>query len=254
MPIVLPKTPIKPTSDNPRSLLLYGPEKVGKTQFVSELEGALLIDLENGSEFVEAMKIPISDLKQLNEISEQILKEGQPYEYIAIDSITELEDWLEWEATIDYMNSLQGKRFNRISEEMGWRPKAPKEEPPLLPRNQWRSVLTLPEGAGYMWLRLAFKRWDSKIKKLAKHIIYIGHMRDKIEVKDGVNVSAKELDLTGKLRRMACQSVDAVGYMFRNRENQLKISFTHNEELAVGTRCPHLKGVVIDADWKKIFV
>lgn len=254
MAITLPKAPIKPTSENPSSLLLYGLEKVGKTQFASELPGALIIDLENGSKFIEAMKMQVSDLKQLQEIGEAIMNEGRPYKYIFIDTITELEDWLEWEATIDYMGSLQGKRYNRVTEEMGWRPKGPKDEPPTLPREQWKSVLSLPDGAGYMWLRLAFKRWDGKLKKLAEHIIYLGHMRDKIDTKDGITVTAKELDLTGKLRRMACQSADAVGYMFRGKDNQLKISFMHNEELAVGTRCPHLKGTIIDADWKNIFI
>lgn len=255
MSIILPKKAIEPESDNPRSLLLYGPEKVGKTEFASQLSNSLLIDLEDGSDFVSAMKIKVNSLAELQAVGEAIVKEKCPYERVIIDSITELEDWLEWEATTDYMSSVQGKWFNRSADKDTWRPRTPGDTPPLLPRDQWRSVLSLENGAGYLWLRVAFKRWHNKIKKLAPHIIYLGHMRDKIENKDGIEVTSKELDLTGKVRRIACQSVDAVGYMFRDNEGKLMISFVHSSELAVGTRAAkHLKGQIVEANWNNIFV
>jgi hypothetical protein len=254
MSIILPKTKIAVEGDNPRSILLYGPEKVGKTVFASSLEGALLIDLEDGSDYVEAMKLKVNNLNELQQVGGQILKENCPYKYVIVDSLTELESWLEWEATEDYMNSVIGRWFNRTVDKDTWRPTRPKETPPTLPREEWKSVLSLGDGAGYLWLRIAFKRWHAKIKKLAPHIIYIGHMRDKIENKEGIEVTSKELDLTGKVRRIACQSVDAIGYMFRDKSGNLKISFVNNEELASGSRNEHLKGKIIDADWKNIFV
>lgn len=254
MNIILPKEPIKVSSENPRSILLYGPEKVGKTSFAAELEGALLIDIEDGADFVEAKKIKALNIQEFEAIGNAIVKEGCPYPYIIVDSITELEGWIEWEATKDYMTSVQGKRFNRKTEEMGWRPSAAQPEPPLLPESQWKSVLSLERGAGYLWLRLSFKQWHNRIKKLAPHIIYLGHLKDKIINKEGLEVSVNDIDLTGKVKHIACQSVDAVGYMFRDKDSKLKISFVHSEELAAGTRTPHLRGKIIDADWKNIFI
>lgn len=254
MTIVLPDKPIEPTSTDPNSILIYGPPKVGKTDFASQLPNSILLDLENGSDFVSAMKMKVSDLGELQQIGEAIVAKGRPYKYAIVDTITELEDWLEHEATMDYMNSVQGKWFNRAVTKDEWRPKGPKDVPPLLPKDKWRSVLSLPDGAGYLWLWIAFKRWMNKLEKLADHIVYFGHVRDKIEIKDGIEVSTKDLDLTGKVRRIACQNVDAVGYMFRDGEGDLKISFVHTEGLAAGTRSKHLIGKVVDADWKQIFL
>jgi hypothetical protein len=251
MSIKLPKAPIKPDHMNPGSMILYGPVKVGKTTFVSELDGVLLLDLENGSDFVEAMKLKINNLSELGQVGNSIVEEKFPYKYIAIDSITKLEEWLEWEATELYMSSPQGQAFNRIE---NYRPSSPKDKAPLLPRKDWISVLTLAHGSGYLWLRIAFKRWFDKLNKLAPHIIYIGHLRDKIVEKMGTEVDVAELDLTGKIRNIAGQNVDAIGFMFRDEKGELKISFQNHERLSAGTRCPHLKGQIIDADWKKIFL
>lgn len=92
MSIVLPTTKEKPTRFNPKRLIIYSKPKTGKTTAFSGLEGNLLMDLENGSDYVEAMKIKISSLKELLDAGKAIKEANSPYKYLTIDTVTALED------------------------------------------------------------------------------------------------------------------------------------------------------------------
>jgi hypothetical protein len=67
------------------------------------------------------------------------------------------------------------------------------------------------------------------------------------------NLSAKDLDLTGKIRNIACSNSDAIGYVYRDG-NKTMISFDSSEEITAGSRCEHLKGQVMELDWGKIYI
>jgi hypothetical protein len=54
----------------------------------------------------------------------------------------------------------------------------------------------------YPWLRQAFDSVISYVKTLAPHIILVGHVKDVMLEKNGTEVSALDLDLTGKLKRI----------------------------------------------------
>ncbi len=123
-----------------------------------------------------------------------------------------------------------------------------------IPRNDWESVLTLPNGAGYYWLRTCMVRWLERFYKIADHIILVAHLKDKfIENKKGLEVSVKDIDLTGKMRNIVSARMDAIGYVYR-QEDKLMISFKSDETVVCGSRCEHLKGADIEADWNKIFI
>lgn len=101
----LPKEKIKSTRKNPKSVVIFSQPKTGKSEAIAGLENCLLIDLEKGAEFVDALKIdvlkeaekadelPIITLKKLiNQIKEaNKAKGGYVYKYIAIDTATALE-------------------------------------------------------------------------------------------------------------------------------------------------------------------
>ena len=55
--MTLPTKPIPASSTNPKFLVLYGKEKVGKTSALAQLENNLIIDLEGGSTFIDAMAV-----------------------------------------------------------------------------------------------------------------------------------------------------------------------------------------------------
>jgi len=227
--IVLPSEKIAVTNRNPRTTIIYSQPKMGKTTLIAELPDCLLIDLESGSDFVEALKVKVSSLKELYKVGEQIKAKGKPYKYVAIDTITALEQWCEETAKSMYMNTPMGKNF------------------------KGESVLTLPNGAGYLYLRLAFKKWLDYCGTLAEHIILVGHLKDKMINKDGKEVAAKDLALTGQIRTITCANADAVGFLYRDKD-ELRINFQAKEELVCGSRCEHLKGQDFVFAWDKIYI
>lgn len=241
MGLILPKTPTAARRQNPRRLILYGPPKIGKTTFISQLEGNFIVDLEEGTDFLESLNYQVRNLDELSEVGLQIIEDGRPYPYVTLDTITTLEDWCEMEATRDYMNSPIGVNFNR-------------ERGQLKPEAEWDSVLTLPQGAGYFWLRKSFKAWIDRYTRTASTLIMVAHIKDKMIDRAGKEVNAKDLDLTGRIRSITAAGADAIGYMYRDKENKLRITFQCTDDVVCGSRCAHLKGRDIPADWSQIFL
>ena len=214
--MILPKEKTKAEIQSPETLILYGPPKIGKTTLLATLDNFLILDFEKGSKKIDALKLEINDLKELKEAGTEIIKAGSPYTGVISDTVTQLEDWCEWDATEEYMGSIMGKAFNS---KMG----------SILPKSEWKSVLTLPNGAGYLWHRNSFKSWIGKINKLAKYKIHVAHVKDIFLEKDNETVSSKDLDLVGKDKAILCANADAIGYLYRTSKNplELRISFPY---------------------------
>lgn len=237
----LPTTPVPASNGNPKLLMLYSTPKAGKTTTLAQLPNALLIDLENGASFVEALKVDGSSLDKLRQIIEELNK-GHSYDYIVLDPITRLEDIVLPKATAMYRQSPQGKNFSANG-----------------------NVLHLPNGSGYYWLRVAFEEVINAFRNVAPTLVLSGHLREKMLEKDGKEVSHSEIDLTGKLRSIMSAHADAIGLLYR-KDNQGILSFVRKgEEIISGARPLHLrdKEVVIselNADgsvstfWDRIFL
>jgi hypothetical protein len=231
--ITLPKKKVKASRKSPKNMVIYGPPKIGKTTALSQLDDCLIIDLEDGSDMVDALKVQVGSLAELAEVGKAIMKEGKPYKYIAIDTITKLEEWCEEEAKKIYTATPMGKNFEQ--------------------KNPGASVLSLPNGAGYLYLRIAYKKWIDRLNKLADHIILVGHLKDKMLEKKGKEVATKDLDLTGKIKSITCANADAIGYIYREDE-QTMISFNSMDDVTAGSRCDHLKGETMPLQWSNIFI
>ena len=214
-------------------MIIYGPPKIGKTTVLSQLKDCLIIDLEAGSDMVDALKVKVNSLKELGEVGKAIIKEGKPYKYVAIDTISKLEEWCEEDAKKLYMATPMGKNFET--------------------KNPGMSVLTLPNGAGYLYLRMAYKKWIDRLNLLADHVILVGHLKDKMLEKKGKEVAVKDLDLTGKIKQITCANADAVGYIYRE-DDQTMVSFNSLEDVTAGSRCDHLKGQTMPLQWSNIFI
>ena len=229
----LPKEKVKASRKSPKNMIIYGPPKIGKTTMLSLLNNCLLIDLEDGSDMVDALKIKANSLADLQKIGSEIIKAGKPYKYVAIDTISKLEEWCEGYAKAIYKKTPMGKNFDSKNENL--------------------SVLSLPNGAGYLYLRMAYKEWMDKLNKLADHVILVGHLKDKMLEKQGKEVAVKDLDLTGKIKQITCANADAVGYIYREGD-QTMVSFDSLDDIVAGSRCDHLKGKTMPMDWSKIFI
>jgi hypothetical protein len=216
MSIILPTKKVKVERTNPKRLIIYSKPKTGKTTAFAGLADNLIMDLENGSDYVEALKINVNSLQELLETGKAIKEAGCPYKYVTIDTVTALEEMVAPLAIKLYKQTSMGKNYDGDN------------------------VLTLPNGAGYLYIRQAFFQVLDFIDTLAPHIILSGHIKDKQVDDKGEMVMSANIDLTGKIKSLICANADAIGYMFR-RGNQSILSFKTNEEVTCGARPEHLR-------------
>jgi hypothetical protein len=239
--IELPTKKVLATRANPKRLVIYSKPKAGKTSALALLDNCLLLDFEKGSDYVDAMKLKIDSLQTLKEVGAEIVKAGKPYKYIAVDTVTALEELCLGYAKSLYMDTPMGKTFTGDN------------------------VLKLPNGAGYLYLREAFFKILDYIETLVPEdgsIILLGHLKDKNIDIAGKEVAAVDLDLTGKIKSLVCAKADAIGLLSR-KGNQVILNFKTSDEITCGARPDHLKNQEIIltesidgnlvASWDKVF-
>jgi hypothetical protein len=251
--IELPGAKINASRVNPKTMILFGQPKTGKTTALADLDSCLTIDLEEGSDFVSSLKIdvqkearkankpPIAVLNDIiNSLREANTKKGgYVYKYIAVDTVTALEDLVLPLAKNMYQQTPMGR--NWVGED----------------------VTTLPNGAGYRYTRMALQTVIDKLTEVTDTLIIVGHVKDKMVLVEGEEMSERGLDLTGKMSSILCVKADAVGYIYR-KENETRINFQSSESLLVGARSEHLKGQDIciavsdddgniTIDWSNVF-
>jgi len=230
--LILPKQPIPPTTKDPRVLVLYGAPKVGKTTALSQLPNNLIVDLEDGTDYINALKVKAHNMDELEEVAQALRNPPDQYPFISIDTVSAMEDWAEIRGTSRYKANPTGKNF------------------------QGTSVLELPHGHGYLWLRLAFQELLGMFSGTTRRLILVCHLRDKFLDKGGQEVAVKDLELTGKIRNITAAKADAIGYMFRDKtvnDGRLMVSFRTLEQVSCGSRCEHIRGQAFEFDWKKIY-
>lgn len=243
--LVLPKEKNKPKVNNPRFLILYGKPKSGKTTIAAALDSNLIIDLEGGSEYLSALSVQARNINDLGAISNAIKAEiastgKKPYKFITIDNATRLEEMCLDYARILYMQTPMGKTY------------------------KGDDIRTLPNGSGYMYLRQAVRKVIDMFRELCDNFILIGHTKDKMINKEGEELTEMALDLVGKLGDIICGEADAVGYIYR-KKNETIISFEGGDNTVREARAPHLRGqkiVIAESDennnvtvyWDRIYL
>ena len=80
--LTLPKKVTKASRKSPKNMIIYGPPKIGKTTALAQLEGCLILDLEEGSDMVDALKLKVDSLTELAKIGKAIMSEKKPYKYL----------------------------------------------------------------------------------------------------------------------------------------------------------------------------
>ena len=220
--MVLKKEKRKAVSINPGTLLLYGAPKVGKTTMLSVLDDCLIIDTEKGGRMLEGYIQEVNNRDELIDLLLEI-KESKDvkYKYIAIDTIDKVAEWAE----------------RRVCEEEGV-----------------TSIADLAFGKGYGLVREKVSQTVSHFKEVTDHLIIIGHRKVAYAVTEGNPIVVPEsIDLTGKLKNVVMAGCDAIGYVYRNDEEKLMVSFKANEAVEAGSRCKHLKGKNVKFEWKNIY-
>lgn len=220
--LVLPTEKVPASSVNPQFLILYGRPKAGKTSAIAQLDSNLIIDLEGGSKFIDAMAIQARSIKDLGEIASAIRQKNNEvghsfYKRITIDNATRLEEiCLSYAATL-YRQTPIGKNW------------------------KGDDVRTLPNGSGYFYLRQAVQKVISMFRELCDEFILIGHVKDVMIDNNGEELSEMALDLVGKLSSIVCGEADAVGLVYR-KGNETHISFKGGDGTIKEARARHLQG------------
>lgn len=93
MAITLPTKPVPAETQDPRNLIIFSKPKCGKSSALAQLPGCLCVDLEgSGYDYIDALKVKINSVGELKELCQEIIKAGKPYQFIALDTISRLED------------------------------------------------------------------------------------------------------------------------------------------------------------------
>lgn len=232
MAITLPTSPLPAVTQDPKNLILFGPPKVGKTTILSLLPNCLILDFEEGSDYVEALKVKINTAAELLEVCKEIKKAGCPYDFIALDTVTALVDFVKPMAIKDYLATENGQKYFKKLQEQG------KTEKDI-------NLMTLPFGAGYIHVKECIQKIIDLVSKVTKHVIIVGHV--KLNSMDGDDFDVtKDLDLPGQAKRALAADSDAIGYVYRDADSNLCINFT-SDSVACGARPKHLanKEVVV---------
>lgn len=235
--VVLPKKKSAALHKSPKNLIIFSKPKVGKTSLLAELEDCLILDLEKGSDYVDAMKMSVGSVEEIKAIGEQIKKEDYPYKYIAVDTITALEEMCIPYAEKIYSKTSMGKNWFKTDASGALTADSGKAI--------YGSILNMPNGAGYPYLRDAFTRVIEYVKGLAPRVILVGHIKDILLEKGGTDFNALDLDLTGKLKRITTSQSDAIGYLYR-KGNKNVLSFKTSDEVSCGARPEHLRNKEVE--------
>lgn len=242
MGIELPTEIVLASEVNPRFLILYGKPKSGKTQLIAGLPNTLTIDLENGTDYFNMMKIKASNLSELGEIRRALAAQPDLYDQIVIDTGTKLEEMVM---------PLAVSMYKKL---------------PIAKKYTGDDLRTLPQGAGYLYIREAYKQVINNFRAVSKRLILICHLKDKYVEKEGEELVSMELDLTGKLKSIISAEADAIGYVYRMGKDasQTWVSFITQENIICGARPQHLKNksfIMLDSKdgqfnyyWDKIYI
>lgn len=222
MSLILPKEKSTPKVNNPKFLILFGRPKAGKSTLMANLDNNLIIDLENGYQALSALVVQartVNDFAEIaNALREEIKKEGKfPYKYITIDNATRLEEMCLSYAVQLYRQTPMGKTY------------------------QGTDIRTLPNGSGYMYLRQAVRKVIDMFRDLCESLILVAHVKEKMINKEGEELSEMSIDLTGKLGDILCGEADAIGYVYR-KKNDTIISFEGGDNSIREARANHLRG------------
>lgn len=242
--------------------------KIGKTTMIAKLDSCLILDMEDGASSFSNMRVPVKyingpttfgdhpDSKEkiitaisLTDVMTQIMiyaKEFMaanpgmkvPYLYkrICIDTGDKFEELCTNQALINYKNTSKGKNF------------------------EGTIVTELDYGLGYYYIRDEFLTKIDTLSAFCETLIINCHTKDNITSVGGLEFTAKDLSLGGKLGAMVAAKADAIIYWYRNLGSKTMMASLQTVENngVMGARdfphLTHLLGTKFEFSWDKILI
>lgn len=236
----------------PRDLAIIGQPKIGKGTILGDFTSkydALVLDLEKGGyEYITARKISTyttphtsryESFQNYIKFRKMLLKEKGKYKYLIIDGLSDLDDLSDIGGTLAYMNSTIGKKFNREGTRGEGRKYTPEDA-------EFKSVTTLPDGAGYQHTRRWFLQQIEAFREISAYRIYAAHVTDKyISDKGKDDVLGSEISLTGKLKLIFAARVTALCKLVAEGDDRYLNFEVANDSIIAGSRAPELHGKIL---------
>ena len=172
---------------------------------------------------VDAMKVQANTLQEVMSTLKALKAKEDKYDYVAIDTIDNIVHWME-----EFVCKSEGVK----------------------------TIGDLEFGKGYAMVRDNVMKIIGQLKDCAgKGLILVGHRKKTlIATESDIKVNTSSLDLSGKLKNFIMADSDAIGYVFRDGEGALKVSFLADDETEAGARCEHLRGQVLEFTMSNIFI
>lgn len=173
--------------------------------------------MEDGSDYVDALKIKIHSLKELKEVCKAIKDAGKPYKFITIDTVTAIEEMAKPVAIALYQQCPQySDKYADV------------KDPALI-----------PNGVGWNLWRTAVESIINLVASCTDNLIICGHVKDS-KLDENASGSLRTLDVMGKLSRILSAKSDAIGWVHRDEDSNLCIKFGQDGEVLTGARPQHL--------------
>ena len=220
--VTLPREPLPPNKKFPKTMLIYGKTKFGKTRILTQLPDNLIFDLEFGAETYECIRVTPKNYREFSDYAEALTASEHKYQFVTIDTIDRMVEWLE----------------DQVAK--GWNEKQKK----VKEHYYVTSYSEIPYGQGYDLVRKKMRSWINFFRRNCKHLILVGHLKRTLIATDtSITLDEANLDLVGKLRNLIFADMDLIALAFR-KGNQLKLSFKHSD-VTGGGRFPKLDDKVV---------
>jgi hypothetical protein len=247
-------------TDNPppRDLCVISIPKMGKGTILGDFTNkynALVLGLEKGGyDYISARKLDIYPSQSTTEweaflnfvkYRTALLANKGKYDYLIIDGLTDLDSLSVIGGALKYMDTILGKAFNRVGGIKDGE-KLQYGDP------NWKSVLTLPDGAGFQHTRAWFKEQVEFFKQIAPYRIYAAHVTDKTIKDNGKEeVIGSEIALTGQLKRIFAAGVTALAKLTADDDKRYLNFEVANDSIIAGSRAPQLSGKILISEKDK---
>lgn len=254
----LPTEITEPTIIAPKDLVIVSIPKMGKGTILGDFtktHNALVLDIERGGyDYIPARKLSTyssqdgdkwESYQNYIKYRNLLMDSRGKYDYLIIDGLTDLDDLSVIGGTISYMNSIQGKKYNRRGG-VAEGEKIPYGDP------EWKPVIELGDGFGYRFSRDWFMQQINIFKQISPYRIYAAHVADKYIKDNGKEeVVGSELFLTGKLKTILASRVTALGKMIADGNDRYINFDVLNDSIISGSRSPLLKGKILISSMDK---
>ena len=221
----------------PRTLLVFGIRKIGKTPVVDALPNSILIDFESGSEHItrknliniEKVQAAQDKVRVIDGEFMAFLKEEQKkhnYQFCVIDTVTGLENYGGKHVTDKY-NSTEIIEAMKVNPNVKLKP--------------IKSYNDIPYGGGQYKLRNFLSQFTDDLLSIFPRIVFTGHIKEK-EVYSGIDQMPKQLALFGKYASIFMSRMAVIAYMYQRDNTRILSMMNGNDSTVAGSRVPRLYG------------